>query len=206
MTDQLLPPGTTPFERSTAAVLASNCDLPVPLRSLWNPASCPPALLPYLAWALSVDRWDVDWSDDTKRKVIQASFYVHQHKGTIGALRRVVEPLGYLIEVLEWWQTTPQGPPGTFRLRVGVSQQGITDAMYGELERVIDDAKPLSRHLLGLAISLETSGTVAVTVASYGGDVLTIYPYTTAELTLTGQLWAAGGSHVIDTLTIQGNP
>ncbi|GHK16942.1 hypothetical protein ECZU03_07310 [Escherichia coli] len=32
--------------------------MPVPLRTLWNWRTCPVKLLPYLAWALSVDRWD----------------------------------------------------------------------------------------------------------------------------------------------------
>ena len=40
--------------------------------------------------------------------------FIHRHKGTIGALKRVVEPLGYIIKVTEWWQT--DDPPGTFRL------------------------------------------------------------------------------------------
>ncbi len=68
--------------------------------------------------ALSVDRWDEAWPESTKRSVIMSSFFVHQHKGTISALRRVVEPLGFLIEVREWWQLGEE--PGTFRLVVGV--------------------------------------------------------------------------------------
>ncbi|MGK3384824.1 phage tail protein I, partial [Escherichia coli] len=42
---------------------------------------------------------------------------------TISALRRAVEPLGYLIEVKEWWQLNEE--PGTFRIVVGVLDQGI---------------------------------------------------------------------------------
>ncbi|WP_122698013.1 phage tail protein I, partial [Pseudomonas viridiflava] len=109
---------------------------------LYNPQTCPAHLLKHLAWAWSVDRWDENWSESVKRAAISASFYIHQHKGTIGAIRRAVEPLGYLIDVQGWWQTIPQGTPGTFALMVGVLDTGITEEMYQELTSLIDDAKP----------------------------------------------------------------
>lgn len=199
----LLPPAATALERNTAEALADADALPVPMRDLWNPATCPAALLPFLAWARSVDRWDVAWSDAVKRNVIAASWDVHKHKGTIAALRRVVEPLGYLIEMEEWWEEAPPGTPGTFRLRIGVLDTGITDEMYGELERLIDDAKPLTRHLTGLAISLEIRGTVHIGAAAYLGDELTVYPWTGEPIVITGNAGFAGGAHLIDTLTIQ---
>lgn len=156
MSDRLLPVGSSPLEVAAAAALSEIQRVPVPLRTLWNWRTCPVKLLPYLAWALSVDRWDEKWPEATKRSVCASSFFVHQHKGTISALRRVVEPLGFLIEVREWWQLNEE--PGTFRLVVGVLDSGITDEMYQELERLIEDAKPASRHLTGLAISLSSTG------------------------------------------------
>ncbi|GGY03768.1 phage tail protein I [Paludibacterium paludis] len=204
MTKPLLPSGSTPLELAAAEALADAMTLPVPLRTLTNPDTCPVNLLPYLAWALSVDRWDQDWSESTKRKVIKASWYIHKHKGTIGALRRVVEPLGYLIEVIEWFQQKPAAPRGTFRLRVGVLDTGITDAMYQELERMIDDAKPLTRHLVGLAISLEARGQVTIAAGVYLGDHLTIYPYVPSLVEVTGKTGSGGSIHIIDTLTIAG--
>lgn len=205
MSKSLLPTGSTPLEKAASVALAEFMLLPVPLRDLWNPWRCRENLLPYLAWALSVDRWEESWPAQTKRRVIASSFYVHKRKGTIDALRRVVEPLGYLIEVIEWFQSNPRGPRGTFRLKVGVLETGITDAMYQELERVIDDAKPLSRHLIGLAISLESRGSVFVGAASFQGDVMTVYPYTASELLVTGFIGAIGATHTIDTLTIRGS-
>lgn len=199
----LLPPSATNLERAAAQACADLVDIDIPLRDLWRPDTCPAALLPILAWARSVDRWDVAWPEATKRAVIKASWYVHAHKGTIGALRRAVEPLGYLIEVVEWWQETPEGTPGTFRLRVGVLDTGITDEMYGELERLIADAKPLTRHMSGLAISLESRGSVYVGAAAFLGDELTVYPWTGEDLVITGGALFAGGPHLIDSLTIQ---
>lgn len=198
----LLPSGSTPLERAAASALAEAMAIDVPLRELADPARCPTRLLPYLAWAWSVDRWDESWPEATKRSVIAASFYVHQRKGTISALRRVVEPLGYLIEVIEWWQVAPIEQRGTFRLVVGVLEQGITDAMYRELERLIDDAKPVSRHLVGLAISLSSHGALRLGAAAYLGDELTVQAFMPTEIVISGPARTAGASHLFDTMSI----
>jgi phage tail P2-like protein len=200
--DNLLPPNATPLERRLAEVGAAIAGVPVPLRDLWNPDTCPVEFLPFLAAAFSVDRWDANWAEKTKRAVIKAAYFVHKQKGTIGALRRVVEPLGFLIQILEWWETNPPGPRGTFRLDIGVLDTGITEEMYVELERLIDDAKPLTRHLLGLAISVEVRGTWYVGAASYLGDELTVYPYTPTLIVSAGLWSTTGAAHLIDTLTV----
>lgn len=196
----LLPLNSTPLERGIEATFAENTL--IPLRTLYNPETCPVHLLPHLAWAWSVDRWDPAWSESVKRAAIKASFFIHKHKGTIGALRRVVEPLGYLIEIVEWFNTVPQGEPGTFALKVGVLDTGITEEMYLELERLIDDAKPISRQLTGLAISLEMQGNLNVGVSLYDGDELDIYPSEMQVIDITGTFGVVGREHTIDTLDI----
>ncbi|MCG7389927.1 phage tail protein I [Pantoea sp. YU22] len=196
MSDRLLPTGSSPLEVAAAEACADIEKMPVPLRQLWNAQTCPVALLPYLAWAWSVDRWDSNWNEATKRSVVAASEYVHRHKGTIGSLRRIVEPLGYLIRITEWWKTGEA--PGTFRLDVGVLDTGITEAMYNELERLIADAKPCSRHLTGLSVNLDSSGTLPVAAASYSGDELTVYPYTPEIITVSGPGYTGTAVHLID--------
>jgi phage tail P2-like protein len=196
----LLPLNSTPLERAIEATFAETTL--IPLRTLYNPDTCPVHLLPHLAWAWSVDRWDPAWPEPVKRAAIKASFYIHKHKGTIGALRRVVEPLGYLIEVLEWWQTLPEGVPGTFALKVGVLDTGITEEMYRELDRLIDDAKPVSRQLTGLAISLETQGNLNIGVALYEGDVIDVYPPVMRDIEVTGSFGVVGREHSVDTLDV----
>lgn len=202
MNSSLLPNNASPLEQNLAQTGSLTEQVPVPLRSLWQPDSCPAALLPYLAWAFSVDRWDENWPVDTKRQVIAASFYIHQHKGTIGALQRAVEPLGFLIRVTEWWQLRPEGIPGTFALEVGVREQGITEQMYVELERLIDDAKPCSRHLIGLAISLQSNGYVWFSATNYTGDTLTVYPFIPEHVYSVGRDYREAALHLIDTLRI----
>lgn len=174
MSERLLPVGSSALEVAAAAAAAQITRVPVPLRTLWNPDECPAELLPYLAWALSVDRWDSTWPIATKRSVISSAFFLHQHKGTISALRRMIEPLGSLKAVHEWWQF--DGPPGSFRLVIGVLEGGITQEMYFEIERLIADVKPASRHLIGLNIVQDTLGYLFTGGVVYDGDIITVYP------------------------------
>ncbi|AVB14255.1 MULTISPECIES: phage tail protein I [Pseudomonas syringae group] len=196
----LLPLNSTPLER--AIEVATDEVTQIPLRTLYNPQTCPAHLLYHLAWAWSVDRWDDEWSEPVKRAAIAASFFIHARKGTIGAIRRVVEPLGYLIDVLEWWETVPQGIPGTFSLKVGVLDTGITEEMYQELTALIDDAKPVSRHMRELAISLETTGRFYMALSVSEGDEIDVYPPVQRDIDVTGFVGLGGRETTIDTLDV----
>ncbi|WP_010248708.1 phage tail protein I [Pantoea agglomerans] len=196
----LMPPGSSALERRLAEACSGISGLSVPLRDLWNPATCPAGFLPYLAWAFSVDRWDESWAESVKRQVVSDAFYIHQHKGTISAIRRVVEPFGFLIRVIEWWKNGEA--PGTFRLDIGVQDQGITEETYAELERLISDAKPCSRHLLGMSINLQSGGTLFTGAGSYDGDDLTVYPYTPDIISVGGQSYTGAAVHVIDLMEV----
>ena len=202
MNVNLLPPNAMPLERRTARVCAAWTTLPVILRTLWQPQTCPLSLLPYLAWALSVDRWNTTWPASTKRQITQASFALHQRKGTVSALRQAVEPLGYHVSVQEWWACTPPDKAGTFRLQLSVLEKGITEATRREVERLIEAAKPLARHLLSLTLALEARGAIYGLAAMMDGETLSVYPYTPDIIISHGQCMMAGTLHLIDTLML----
>ncbi|MEI7367017.1 phage tail protein I [Pectobacterium sp. 1950-15] len=200
MNNSLLPVGSSDLEIAAAKACAELSRTPIPLRQLCDPDSCPPRLLPYLAWAFSVDRWDEKWPEIIKRQAIKDAWFIHRHKGTVGALRRVVEPLGYLIRITEWWQNG--GEPGTFRLDIGVQDSGITEETFFEMERLIADAKPASRHLLGLNINLDTQGAAYVAALSYDASELTVYPYFPETITVSGLDVTGAALHLIDNVSV----
>lgn len=198
----LLPPSSTPVERKLAQVGADIEALPLPIRMLRRAATTPAELLPWLAWERSVDRWDDAWTEQAKRKAIANSFLIHRLKGTIGALRRVVEPLGYLLQVTEWWQMVPEGRRGTFRLTIGVLDSGISETMYFELERLIEVTKRLSQHMIGLDIAAEVRGQVNVNVAAYDGESITVYPFDAPAVEVLGAIASVAAPHIIETITV----
>lgn len=91
----LLPISATPQERAVEGVISRLSDVPILVRESWNPDTCPVALLPWLAWALSVDNWNPAWSEAAKRAVIRESFYVHSTKGTVASIRRIFDAMGF---------------------------------------------------------------------------------------------------------------
>ncbi|PTE19376.1 phage tail protein I [Cereibacter changlensis JA139] len=131
MSPTLLPPNATRAERAIARGIAAITGPAVPNAGLWSPATCPAALLPWLAWALSVDDWDPGWSESRRREVIAASVDLHRHKGTVGAIRRALRLAGYGdAAITEAWQLPRLGaaPPLGRSWRLGWS--GITWADY----------------------------------------------------------------------------
>ncbi|HHT3344669.1 TPA: phage tail protein I [Klebsiella pneumoniae] len=166
--------GSSMLEQRAAEACAVISDLSVPLRDLWNPWRCPVKFLPYLAWAFSVDRWEETWSETEKRQAVSDAFWIHQRKGTVAAVRRVIETLGYSMTLQEWWEVAD--PAGTFRLEIDLNDIGITETMIKELERIIGDAKPVSRHISQLTLSARTHGTANIGAALVDGEVITVYP------------------------------
>ena len=91
----LLPPNSTALERAVdRSVAVRHAALPMLIPGLWNADTCPAALLPYLAWAVSVDEWDEGWSVAKKRAAIRESPEIHRRKGTLSAIRRALTALG----------------------------------------------------------------------------------------------------------------
>lgn len=172
----LLPLGSSDLEKKAAECLCEAVSNQIPIPELINPDKCPVNLLPYLAWAFSVDRWEDAWSESFKRQTIKHAFYIHKKKGTVGAVRRIVESLGYDFEIREWFKEKRKRQAGTFRLFVELKEVGVTSEIYNELIRLIEDAKPVSRHITELAISSTSRGKLHIFSASHSGEIITIYP------------------------------
>jgi len=97
----ILPPNATDLERNIEQSATRAIEqLPVPIRDLWNPDTCPRHLLPWLAWALDVELWQSDWPEAVQRSAIKASIDVHNHMGTAGGLKLALESLGYSYVVI----------------------------------------------------------------------------------------------------------
>ena len=170
----LLPPNATPLERNLATVNARLGELPVDLRDLLRPDTCPSALLPWLAQALSVDSWDMDWTETQKRDTIKASLAVHRVKGTIGAVRRALAALGIGVDLQEWFNQIPAGAPYTYRLLLHVTQVGIDKADVTKMLGVIAATKNLRSHLSSIRIDVTSRATASTAVVSSVGHNIVV--------------------------------
>jgi len=179
----LLPSNRTQLEQALAQVSMESPTLPNVLRDMISPDNCPVDLLPWLAIQRSVDRWDPEWSEAIKRRVIKDSFEVHKRKGTVGALRRVIEPFADIIDITEWHQMEPMGEPGTFSMSLALFESGLSERGIAELERMINDTKPLSRHLVEMNITYSPSGDFFLGAVLATGD---------ETLVSSAELWTDG--------------
>ena len=135
MFKSLLPPNSTRLERALEETVAQISDVPVSLTHYIDPATCPAGLLPWLAWELSLDWWDENWTETQKRAAIAASPYVHMKKGTPSAIRRAVEALGYTIKLFT--SRDEKLAPHAFRVEIGIASHGINEYLINEIERLI---------------------------------------------------------------------
>ncbi|HBR6228010.1 TPA: phage tail protein I, partial [Klebsiella pneumoniae] len=174
MNNTLLPPSASAWMRGAEAATAKLSGITVAIRTLWTPTACPVDLLPYLAWALSVDRWDKNWPAEKKIASIQQSYWLHRRKGTRAAVRRVIEDMGFSATFAEWFDVGDE--PGTFRLEIDVNEVGVTPKTLDELNRLVGDAKPVSRHLAQLIIATSARGAALAGVVITEGDTVTVYP------------------------------
>lgn len=99
--DNILPKNATRYERVMGLQVERLLELDVDrIRNLWDPWTCDPADLPYLAWALSVDIWDPNWPVAKKRSVVANSLKHHRLKGTRAGIETYLGLVGVEIKKL----------------------------------------------------------------------------------------------------------
>ncbi|MBX9612430.1 MAG: phage tail protein I [Burkholderiales bacterium] len=160
----LLPPNATAVEAGLDRTMAMRISaLPHTVPTLWHADTCPAPLLPYLAWALSVDEWDSDWSAGRKRAVILESRGIHRQKGTPAAIRRSLAALGQpdaqIIERADHVRRNGtatrnglhrrHGPSGWATYRI-VLLRPITIDQAQQIKRVLRGAQRNCVHLVGI--------------------------------------------------------
>lgn len=199
MTDRLLPPNASPLEVNIEAAVASRIDaLPVPVATVWNPDTCPAALLPWLAWALSVDEWDSGWSEAQKRRAIKSSPFIHKHKGTLAAVKLALSNLDIRFTVIEWFQQVPAGLPFTFEVEATLSPEELGADCFHTIMRMINTAKNLRSHYV-LRLETRLDGVTVTGGLPLTGTEQAVYPWQPAPGLLSPAF--AGGSMIASTET-----
>lgn len=200
--NNLLPPNATAQEVALAGLTDRIDAVPVRTRQLWDPQTCPANLLPWLAWSLSVDEWNSEWTEQQKRDTIAASFQIHSTKGTIGAVRASLNALGYSVTLTEWWQLPAELSPYTFTVDVDTAENAVTQDIFNETKRVVDETKNTRSHLARLRVRTEQKAQAYVGAVTIYGTILEIFDSDTEYLSL---LIAANRWHTAVNFTIPGN-
>lgn len=180
----LLPPNAQKVEYDLEQLSAHLQGMAAPVQSLWDAEICPEHLLPYLAWAFSVEVWEASWPEAYRRQVLVDAVQVHRRKGTVGAVRRSVTARGFDVELFEWFETGDA--PHTFRLDAYSPAPldefaGSQSLGVAQLRSIVAFAKPERSHLTGLRIGYRSATTAsfgqassaAVRIAGIGSPIRT---------------------------------
>ena len=184
MTNSLLPPNATRLERALEAGGARIVDVHAPA-DIDDPMFCPVEVLPWLAWGLSVDTWDADWSEADKRAAVAGSIELHRRKGTRMSVETVLARFDQLARLVEWHEATPRRVPHTFDVILPMVTKGaahggrrasaaFADAIIREVARV----KPLREHMR-LVQKIDVAGAIGLQ------GVIRAFSYTRADAEMT---------------------
>lgn len=148
----LLPPNQSTLEAALANA-AAMAHRPEVIATLWDAQRCPVDLLPWLAWALSVDEWDEAWTEAQKRSQIQGSIAMHRRKGTPWAVKQALGRAG--LEVVDLIEH-PQGAHwAEFDIEITANERRLDDAMVRNTIALINAYKAARSHLRRIVVSTQ---------------------------------------------------
>lgn len=119
------------------------------ISQLWNPATCPVQVLPFLAWGLAIQRWDSEWTESQKRAAIADAIPFHRRNGTRAVMREVLERFNPLLQIVEWFEPTGSGQPYTFEIRApsaDIPADFLTAEIAQAIIRDVTAVKPVRAH------------------------------------------------------------
>lgn len=169
MSDDLLPNNATRLERNLSLMSERLFNVPIIVKQVWNVDEAPEDVLPWLAWALSVDDWDTTWTEEQKRSVIRNAPATQKIKGTLGAVQLQLASVGIDVQIQEWFNQVPQGSPYTYILHVNVDQYPLNQATLNKIIQLIETTKNIRSHMATAKINVKTvAHGYASAVSRYG--------------------------------------
>jgi phage tail P2-like protein len=107
-----MPPRSKPGWRGLASGCRRwNCRLPT--CGTRRPARCPRC---WLAWTLSVDTWDTDWTEERKRAITAGAIAAQRRKGSVAVVREALRTIDERLELVE---ADPAVSPCLYRAPAG---------------------------------------------------------------------------------------
>lgn len=186
----ILPPASTPLEKSLEKAAGLLLDFPTPLRDVWSPANCPAGHLPWLAWGLAITHWNTAWSIAYKRAAVADAIPYHRRKGTRQAVSEALARYHPALSIVEWHETAPRGRPHTFEVRAPVAQIPVEFFTPDTAAAIIHDvavAKPARSHFE----FVQTLEGMATLYMAAGGMAGTMHRADYAAIHDTSRDWSA---------------
>ena len=175
---------------------------PEEIRQLWNHRTCPLHLLPWLAWAWSVDEWDPAWTEGQQRAMVGASIRLHKKKGTVWAVREALLRSGLeSVRVIE--KPVDAEHWSHFDVDIAVVDRPLTQGAIQRAHALIEENKAQRSVLRTLRTSMQSRGGMYFAVQLLCGTQTTVYPLQAKDITPEPvAMHMAFGTHGANTTTV----
>lgn len=177
MTDtaSLLPPNAPALARAAEGVLRQHLSaIGQPHRALWNPATCPLPLLPWLAWAVGAEDWDRSWNEAQQRSMVAAAIQINKKKGTTWAIKTALHRSG--LDNVHLSERPPGAHWAEFDLAIDITDRPLGEAAVQRILTLVGNTKPVRSHLRRLRITLSQPGPLYIGAALHSWGRTSVYP------------------------------
>ncbi|EFH7121059.1 phage tail protein I [Escherichia coli] len=206
--DKLLPPPPLASDErfSTLANIAAErfaqLDLTALMVYLVNLVDA--SALPALAEQFHVqglEGWLFTTDEREKRELIKQAIELHKYKGTIWAVRRVLEILSLPGTISEWFEYG--GKAYFFKVDIELVDKGMDENLFNNLVELIHEYKNTRSKLEALIVWIINQSAIPVIgCALYGGELTTVLPFQIREVQQNTSIYYGTGQWSLEITSI----
>ncbi|EBS7636628.1 phage tail protein I [Salmonella enterica] len=160
--------------------------------------------LPSLAEQFHVqglEGWLFASDEQEKRELIKQAIELHKYKGTVWAVRRVLEILSLPGTISEWFEYG--GKAYFFKVEIELINQGMDENLFNNLVDLIHEYKNVRSKLEALIVWIINQSAIPVIgSALYGGEITTILPFQVLEVQQTKPIYFGTGQWSLEITSI----
>lgn len=170
-------PDNAPAALRDLASISAQLELidPSAIETIWDAWRCPAPLLPWLAWALSIDVWEDGWTETVKRQAIADSPYYHRIKGSVRAVKAALALSQRPYELTEWFDAVPLARRGTARIHVETTLDDIPRVLKA-IRPLVLASKPKTRAV-AFGAGEAVPGSIIIGAGLLDESLTTVEPY-----------------------------
>ncbi|EEM2503656.1 TPA: phage tail protein I [Salmonella enterica subsp. indica] len=160
--------------------------------------------LPSLAEQFHVqglEGWLFASDEQEKRELIKQAIELHKYKGTVWAVRRVLEILSLPGAITEWFEYG--GKAYFFKVDIELVNQGMDENLFNNLVELIHQYKNVRSKLEELIIWIINQSVLPIIgCALYGGEITTVLPFQILEVQQTKPIYFGTGQWSLEITSI----
>ncbi|EFN7881604.1 phage tail protein I [Escherichia coli] len=160
--------------------------------------------LPALAEQFHVqglEGWLFTTDEREKRDLIKQAIELHKYKGTIWAVRRVLEILSLPGTISEWFEYG--GKAYFFKVDIELVDKGMDENLFNNLVELIHEYKNTRSKLEALIVWIINQSAIPVIgCALYGGELTTVLPFQIREVQQNTSIYYGTGQWSLEITSI----